>query len=596
MALSDVQKKWERRINDAIAVHEEWHKQFKVQMARDYFEGRQNPGDPEWITINKIYSHLQAQLPSLYSVDPYFYVKLRRSFDPQPQAVALYEQKGKIRQSYLNYLKGELKLKEKARLGIQDAHFAYGVVKTHYSADQEKNEQAGAYINDDDGNPLIGDDGEFLVEPETYPVNEKYNVTRIHPDDFLWDADAGSLCETWGWVAERIRLTEEQVQADPRVSMAQLKTAEVGPRDKDEERDVVTGKPREQTKDNEVYTLWEIYDLKKRQWLLIAEGAERPIIKPEPLPAGIEDHPYSILRFTLRDKSALPIPPLSQGIDIQKEYNEARTKVQKHRKRFNRKYEVFVQGMEDPDMELAKLESGEDGTIIRKQTPQRVVDTISDAPLDQQTYTEIMALNNDLVEVLGASDAMRGIARSDSATEAALIDKRLEVREGDRMSMVIEWVAEIARKLDKLVQANISRDEAVRVVGPEGEMWQIVRTDDYEEINGEYEYSVNVGATMPRLPQIERSQWLAFLQVIGGFPQLLTVKPLLKRMAEMHHIEDDQLVDEMYALGQRMMQQEAGGTGSAQGVPTNNPITAVMGAAMGDRGGVTNGGGTPGLF
>lgn len=600
MALSDIQEKWERRINDAQKTHEDWHKQFKVNLARDYFEGKQNPGDAEWITINKVYSHLMAQLPQLYSVDPYFYVKLKRSYTPSPQAVAAYEQKGKIRQAYLNYLKGELELKQKARLGIQDAHFAYGVVKVHYSADQQKNPSAGEYIYAENGDPMMDDDGEFLTEPETLPINEKYNITRVHPDDFVWDADAGPLADSWCWVAERIKLTKEQAQADPRISMAALKGAEYGPRDRDAQNDVVTGKPREEGKDNDVYTLWEIYDIRKKEWLLIAEGAEKPIIKPSPLPAGTECHPYSILRFTLRDKSAYPIPPISQGIDIQREYNEARTKVMKHRKRFNRKYEVFVQGMEDPDMELAKLESGEDGTILRKQTPQRVVEPINDAPLDQQTYTEILTLNNDLVELFGASDAARGIARSDSATEAALIDKRLEVREGDRMSMVIEWVADIAKKLDKLVQANISRDEAVRVVGPEGEMWQLVSTDDYDEIAGEYEYSVNVGATMPRLPQVERSQWLAFLQVVGSFPQLLTVKSLLKRMAEMHHIEDDQMIDDLVHLGQQLMgmqQQQAAakGQGSAQGVPTNNPIAAAMGMAMGDRGGLVNGGGAPGI-
>jgi hypothetical protein len=63
-------------------------------MGRQYFEGMQNPGEPdnEWITVNKIYAHLMAQLPTLYSVDPYFYVKLKRSFSPDPVQIAVYEQ------------------------------------------------------------------------------------------------------------------------------------------------------------------------------------------------------------------------------------------------------------------------------------------------------------------------------------------------------------------------------------------------------------------------------------------------------------------------------------------------------------------------
>ena len=122
-----IQNLWEDRINRAKKFREEWEQQFRIKLSRDYFAGKQNPGYPEseWITINKIYSHLMAQLPSLYGVDPYFYIKTKRSFSPKPDDIAAFEQKAKIRQAYLNYLKGELKLKTKARLGVQDTFFAY---------------------------------------------------------------------------------------------------------------------------------------------------------------------------------------------------------------------------------------------------------------------------------------------------------------------------------------------------------------------------------------------------------------------------------------------------------------------------------------
>src|SRR5574343_1630148 len=94
----DVQKKWEDRINRAEAVRKEWKDLFKVDMAREYFDGKQSPGfrEEEWITINKVYSHLKAQLPSLYNVDPYFYVKLAKSFSVNPADIAQWEKRGKI--------------------------------------------------------------------------------------------------------------------------------------------------------------------------------------------------------------------------------------------------------------------------------------------------------------------------------------------------------------------------------------------------------------------------------------------------------------------------------------------------------------------
>ncbi|HET9887118.1 MAG TPA: hypothetical protein VFR10_06355, partial [bacterium] len=77
---SDLQKLWSERIERAKKKRKEWEDEFRIDLGRAYWEGKQNPGYPaeEWITINKIYAHLQAQLPLLYSLDPYFYVKLEK--------------------------------------------------------------------------------------------------------------------------------------------------------------------------------------------------------------------------------------------------------------------------------------------------------------------------------------------------------------------------------------------------------------------------------------------------------------------------------------------------------------------------------------
>jgi hypothetical protein len=180
----------------------------------------------------------------------------------------------------------------------------------------------------------------------------------------------------------------------------------------------------------------------------------------------------------------------------------------------------------------------------------------------------------------GSSDEARGIAGSDTATQAGILDKRLEMKEGDSMSMVIDFVTTIAKKLDKLVQTHIDRDEAVQVTGPQGEYWEMVRTDDYEAVNGEYEYTVNVGATLPRMPQMERASWQAFLALLANFPQLLLSKRLLKAIADQHHIEDESMIEELFQLGQQMMSGQIpspGNTGSQAGVSEDRPVSAVGG-------------------
>jgi hypothetical protein len=138
-------------------------------------------------------------------------------------------------------------------------------------------------------------------------------------------------------------------------------------------------------------------------------------------------------------------------------------------------------------------------------------------------------------------------------------------REGDRLSMVMDFITSIGRKLDQLVQANITRDQAVKVTGPQGEFWKLVRVADYEEIDGEFEYSVNVGASTPQLPEIERAQFTAVLGLIASAPFLGMSKNLLKRVAELHHIEDEGLINELHQIIMQMMQgqpQAPGGVGS----------------------------------
>ena len=595
---AETQRIWEERIVAAKKAKEDWSQLFRVELARDYFDGRQNPGHPEneWITVNKIYSHLMAQLPTLYSMDPYFYVKTKKSHYPDPSYIATFDERAKIRQAYLNYLKAELKLKTKARLAIQDAHFAFGVVKVHFKSDEKENPDAGNEILGEDGKPLLDDSGEALLEPDIIPINERYVLSRLHPDDFIWSSDAGSLDDKWHWVAERICMTRAEAEADKRLNQTILRT--VRPSERAEDRKTLDVFDRKYSDPSEeILTFWEIYDLDKKRWLMIAEGADEPLIEPDELPRGVERHPYAVLRFTLRDKSPYPIPPVSQAIDPQREYCTLRSQIMVHRKRFNRKYEVNVNALAgDADDEISKLENGEDGTCIKTQVTGAVT-AIQDAPLDQMRMAEVGFLDRDMTEIFGSAGESRGIVDAQSATQADIMDKRLQIKEGDKLSIVTDWITEIGEKLDKLVQANISRDEAVRIIGPQGEFWQLVRVDDYAELNGEFEYSVNVGSTFPQLPQIERAQWLSFLQVLVQFPHLLMQKHLMKRMAEMHHIEDEAMLEELYTLGRQIMGGQLpmpGAKGSQPGVPMAMPGAVTGGMAGGPLGGNANGGGAPG--
>jgi hypothetical protein len=585
-------KEWLEKIRKAQKVREEWRKTFRVSVAYDYWEGRQRPQnvpDSQWITINLFYSTLITMLPSLYNTDPYFYIKLKRSFIPDPMMIALYEQRGRIRQSMINYLKEELELKEKMRMSIFDAIFQFGIVKIHYEAEMVENPDKGKMVTDEYGMLSLNEKGEPIKEPNEIPASEAYKITRIHPDDFLVDEDAGPLNEDVKWKAQRIKENIKDVRENKKYkknSRDSVQPTEISDqiqkeREQRKKGSVYASADKEQ--DNDVVVLWEVWDLKNNEWFTLAEGCNDFMIEPDKVPMGTEDDPFIDLRFTMRDDSWYPLPAASQWIDPQREYCDLRSKLMVHRKRFNRKYTIYMAGLADEN-EATKLEIGDDGTLVKTNTPgNTIVSPIQDAPLDQNHIQELALLRNDMALLAVGPNQARSGQGVDSATEASIIEKRLQVQEGDWIGSVIDMATKIARKIDQLVKANITRDQAIRVAGPQGEYWELVKSTDYEDIEGEYEYSVNVGATTPKLPEIERAQWIAFLQLLASAPQLALSKRLLKQMSELFHIDDEAMLNEIYSIASQMMSGQLpmpGRQGSSPGSP-GLPGTASAGMAMG---------------
>jgi hypothetical protein len=84
-------------------------------------------------------------------------------------------------------------------------------------------------------------------------------------------------------------------------------------------------------------------------------------------------------------------------------------------------------------------------------------------------------------------------------------------------------------------------------------------------------------------------------QVVIPFPHILTKPATMKRIAEMFHIEDEAMIEELRQLGLAIMQGQMPMPGGQGGGPSDNPVAALMGAAGGFTGGTANGGGAPNL-
>ena len=583
-------------IAKAEKIKKNWREQFRIDLSYAFRDGSQKPpeiADTEWVTINKFYTNLKAELPSLYSTDPYFFIKLARTYTVDPMKIALYEQKAKIRSAMLNYLKREMGWKPTIRLSVEDAFFQFGVTKSIFHADETENPKRGEPVYHDDGEtPQMNDEGYPILQPDTIPVNQAYKMTRVHPNDIGWDADAGVLPDTWTFVYEIVRMKLKDAKKDkryPKSIREDFRATELSETEAEKARQARKNRGSVAGKDPEpdVVVLYEVYWLKEPKWCVVSPGSNDFVIKPETTPDGIEKHPYSFLFLGLsRDDSPYPIPPVSQWIDAQREYNDIRSKFKTHRRRFNRKYEMYDAAFDDPDSTATKLEHGEDGTILRKSQPIPGVTPISDAPLDQNLLQEYRMVRSDFEELSSGANQLGAGAGVDSATEAGIIEKRVVIREGDNLSLVMDFVIDIGRKIDQLVQTHIDRDQAVSVVGPEGEYWELVKEDDYEKVEGEYEYTVNVGSTIPQLPEIERAQFMQLLGLLAQAPHLATVRPLLKKAFEMHRIDDETLITALHEMGKQMMGMQTQQMGSMPGIP--DMMTKTASILGGQSGGMNN--------
>ena len=587
-------EKWLEKIDRAKRTRKAWYEKFQIPLCYEYWEGNQRPpgvSADNWITVNKIYACLIADLPSLYSQDPYFYVGVKKSFSVNPMDIVLFEQKAAKREAMVNYLKEEISLKQKVRLSIFDAYFQYGIAKVHLYAELTENPNAGKPVLDDSGNPIFGDEDKPVIHPDEIPANKEFRLSRIHPDDFLVDEDAGPLDEDVSWKAHKIRRPLQMVKDDPKyrkeardvVQGCELKTDDIERIREERKKGGMVYVSESQTTPD-ICILWELYDLKNRIWMTVAEGCSEFLIEPEPVPPGIGTDPFVDLRFLLRDDSWYPYPLIFPLLDPQREYSDARSKIMVHRKRFNRKYTAYSQGFDNPDESMSRLQNGEDGTLLLTNQPGQMIFPIQDAPLDQQVHTELAYLAHDFDE-LALGPNQRGTGQGvDSATEAGILEKRAEIREGDKIGTASDFCVQIAKKLDHLVQAHITDDQAIKVEGPTGIIWHEIRVTDYAEIEGEYQYSMDVGATTPQLPEIERAQFNAVLELLISAPQIMQSEPLLKEIFKMYNVSSPIVISELTKIAQQMLSGQIpmpGPRGSAPNQMEQNPAAISGGMASG---------------
>lgn len=301
----------------------------------------------------------------------------------------------------------------------------------------------------------------------------------------------------------------------------------------------------------------QIWDLEKRRTLYMVDGFDK-LVADEPIPGWIDFAPYSFTKFNEVPGEWWHYPDVTPARPLAADYNISRSQVFNHRRRFNRKYEI-LKGKIKSD-ELEKLKNPDDGTLVES-TQLGSIQPIQDARLDDAVYRDMDRAIMDMSEIVGSSPEARGSSQSDTATQAAIIERHGTSRENDKRSIMARTMGHVGRMALNALQANLDEPIAVNILGPQGQRWQ--HYIGQADIVGDYDTEVDVIELEPHDKQTDRADLLTLMQILG--PEVVLQSPtMLKRLLTSFRQYDPAAVAELHEIGVMMQMRQMMGA-SAQG-------------------------------
>jgi hypothetical protein len=125
-----------------------------------------------------------------------------------------------------------------------------------------------------------------------------------------------------------------------------------------------------------------------------------------------------------------------------------------------------------------------------------------------------------MAQISGVNEYQRGASEMKrTATEAAMVQDASNTRSADKLAIIEIAIGRIASRVLALAQQFMTGEQVVRVVGSEAQQVWIPFT--YEDIKGEFDFTVEGGSTQPQNEATRRQQAIAMMNSLG--PMIGTV-------------------------------------------------------------------------
>jgi hypothetical protein len=586
--------------------------------------------DP-WVHVGKTKSAVRAAIPSLMYANPRFRVFPKRiDIDPVTGADVSYE-RAKAKELWLNHIWKESNAQQHVRAGLNNAFFSIGSIKCGYLCDFEDDEKRGVFARDEAGNYVLDEAGDPTLErgqflkdedgqvmrdesgwPLTHPgrlTKEKWFVSVMDPKLCLFDTESG--CDFFQhryFIEERV-IPLADAKADPRFKKSvrerlvatETLSGDGKPYQSGFHKEATTKDSDAARNDEERIRLYDIFDFQNDRYLVLPEcgsGEENEeFLLDARMPRGMEQGPTRHLKFTEDFGSEwYPIPDAIDMALLNQEYNITRSQEVIHREHTKSRYleapGAFDTQGANAEEERAKFAHGPDGSVIKVSDTGAVV-PMQKAYLDPSFLNATTKIAMDFNEVGGMPGEMRGVADSETATQASILASGAEIRNNDRRdNQVATWLCEIARALLISGQANAELDTIVMekiAEATDGVLpFRMVKLSP-EELLGEFEVEVEIGSTLNKSDPRSAAQLRELMTAVAQNPWIAQVKGLTRRALDGINL-DPVIAEELAMFAEQaaqaqnppatpeMGQQVLGntlptGTGNAMGgAPTGAPI------------------------
>ncbi len=279
----------------------------------------------------------------------------------------------------------------------------------------------------------------------------------------------------------------------------------------------------------------EVYDRQAGLQYCIADGYTDFLMEPEAPQVHVESFwPIYALVFNEIEHKDRLFPPSDVRLllPMQHEYNRARQGLREHRRANRPKYAAPAGMLEEEDK--AKLQSHPANAMIELQAlaagqkVNDVIQPIQQIGIDPNLY-ETKTIFDDIQLVAGQQEATYGQVSKATATETSIAESSRTSALGAQVDELDSFMSDVCKAAGQIMLAELSEEEAKRIVGP-GAAWpDLSRTQIMEEIFLEIEAgSTGKPNKAAELRNIERI--VPFLLQIPGISPQFLAKELLKRL------------------------------------------------------------------